>query len=827
MTLFFKGNQANPLIPFISILCICLGCFNTLQAEPFSDAKQAFQSGHYEQAIKHWESAALRDINERVEAWIGIAAAYRYLGLYDQGLRTLNMALPQVRQNPAHHALVLNELSQLHQSAREIEQAIDTAEQAKKLARQSNDSFILAQVLRQWGNVVSAEDDYEEALESYSEALGLLTSSSLISKKPVSKQAVQELQGKLLINQAQTRFLLELDSAYQYPDKLKAFNASITALDKALSATGNWPDAYSETFGLIALAQLAQEIQAEFDKPFLNSQAYQALNQALKLAERIDNAQAKTYAYGQMGLLYEQAERYQDALVLTRRALFWAQQINEQQLLYRWQWHTARIFKGLGNYDEAIVALREAVNIINNQFVREQIVKMGYHLKTFREQVAPVYFELADLLLQQAATTRTAYDRNQKVQEARESIEGFKTAELQDYFQSECITVQAECTPLKEALDAHTAILYPIVLSDRLELLITLPQVDNLVQITVPVSEEALRREIAFFLSALRKHPLSYAARADRDEDETEEVVCAPSSWQNIPLTRQESERAQVFLKPAQKLYTWLIQPLKDKLTEHDINTLILVSEGVLRTLPFSALHDGQDFLIQDYALATAPGLCLSGLKKQQWDVGNILVSGLSEAVQGFSSLPCAEYEKDTLQKLYHLYDDNHIPLFNESFTYPNMQKNIHETRYSIVHIASHGQFKSNLEDTFLLSYDDKLSLDKLEKLIRRTTLQQKQVELLTLSACETAVGNDRAALGLAGVALKAGAKSALATLWKVDDAATPAVVIEFYQQLANQRLSKAQALQKAQKMMLNNRKYRQFQHPYYWSAFLLIGNWL
>jgi CHAT domain-containing protein len=467
------------------------------------------------------------------------------------------------------------------------------------------------------------------------------------------------------------------------------------------------------------------------------------------------------------------------------------------------------------------------VNIINNQFVREQIVKMGYHLKTFREQVAPVYFELADLLLQQAATTRIASVRHQKVQEARESIEGFKTAELQDYFQNECITFQTECTPLKDALDAHTAILYPIVLSDRLELLLTLPYVDNLKQITVPVSEEILRREIALFLSSLRKHPLSYGARADEDEEEEEEADCAPSSWKNIPLTDQESTRAQAFLKPAKKLYGWLIQPLKAKLTQYQINTLIIVPEGVLRTLPYSALHDGQDFLIQDYALATAPGLCLSGLKKRQWDVSNILVSGLSESVQGFSSLPCAEYEKDTLQKLYGLYNDSHIPLFNETFTYPNMQKNIHDTQYSIVHIASHGQFKSNLDKTFLLTYDDKLSLDRLEKLIRRSTSQQKQVELLTLSACETAVGNDRAALGLAGVALKAGAKSALASLWKVDDAATPAIVIEFYKQLANQRFSKAQALQKAQKKMLNDRKYRQFQHPYYWSAFLLIGNWL
>ncbi len=143
------------------------------------------------------------------------------------------------------------------------------------------------------------------------------------------------------------------------------------------------------------------------------------------------------------------------------------------------------------------------------------------------------------------------------------------------------------------------------------------------------------------------------------------------------------------------------------------------------------------------------------------------------------------------------------------------------------MHIASHGQFSANLENTFVLTYDDKLNMDRLEKLMSFTQIETKQpVELLTLSACETAVGDDRAALGLAGVALKAGAQSVLASLWRVDDEATPAVIIEFYRQLQTSALSKAQALQNAQKMVLNDKAYLRYRHPYYWSAFLLIGNW-
>jgi len=118
---------------------------------------------------------------------------------------------------------------------------------------------------------------------------------------------------------------------------------------------------------------------------------------------------------------------------------------------------------------------------------------------------------------------------------------------------------------------------------------------------------------------------------------------------------------------------------------------------------------------------------------------------------------------------------------------------------------------------------DDKLTINRLEKLMRLSEFRKEPVELLTLSACQTAVGDERAALGLAGIAIKAGARSALATLWFIDDTATSVLVSEFYRQLQIP-LSKARALQNAQKMVLSQRRFR---HPAYWSAFLLIGNWL
>ncbi|MDM8564424.1 CHAT domain-containing protein [Candidatus Halobeggiatoa sp. HSG11] len=781
-----------------NIIILFIVCSTNIQAQS-TDIKHFFYTGQYETVIEKLQSSSTQNI----QTWVGIAKAYQYLGLPDKALQVITTTLPSAQQNSIHHVILLNELSQLHLSQSRIEPAKQAIQKALKIVRSTDNTILLAEILRQQGNVQHAENEYETAKKSYAEALNLVNKSNPMMPY-FSTNDVRELYGKILVNQAQTAFWFDTNNAYLYSDTEEALSSSIEAVKQAKQATKNWPDAFSEVFALIALSKVIQNIQNKFSTPKLLQENYQILNQAKEIADRINNAQAKTYAYGYLGRLYEHNQRYPEALNLTRKALFAAQQIQEQLSIYRWQWQLGRIFKAQGKIEEAIVSLKQAVKIINLPAIRNQITGET----DFRTKISPVYFALADLLLQQK--------NDASVREARETIEFFKQAELQDYFQSECLTT--ECTHLEQALNSQTAILYPIVLPDRLELLLSLPNVPELVRVKVLITEKKLRREIAFLVSSLRRHPLSYLA----SDDEDEEVICTPDEWQNLPVS--DSPRTKDFFKPAQKLHMWLIKPLLKSLSEHNIDTLIIVPEGVLRTVPFAALHDGQEFLIQNYALATTPSLCLADLQVQQRTVNEMLVSGLSESVQGFSDLPCAKYEIDTLQKLYSLHDIEYKPLFNKDFTYPNMQQRIDQTKYSIVHIASHGQFKSDLEDTFLLTYDNKLSMDKLENLIRGTTTQK--IDLLTLSACETAVGNDRAALGLAGVALKAGVKSALASLWQVDDAATPAMIIEFYQQLTNQKLTKAQALQNAQKMMLTDAKYVNFQHPYYWSAFLLIGNW-
>jgi CHAT domain-containing protein len=148
----------------------------------------------------------------------------------------------------------------------------------------------------------------------------------------------------------------------------------------------------------------------------------------------------------------------------------------------------------------------------------------------------------------------------------------------------------------------------------------------------------------------------------------------------------------------------------------------------------------------------------------------------------------------------------------------------LHDEQYTILHIASHAQFGNEVDKTFLLTFDEKLSIDNLNRYIGLLQFRDNPLEILTLSACETAAGDDLAALGLAGIAIKAGARSALATLWHINDLASSILVGEFYRQLQGPTTTRAKALQGAQLRLLGDRR---FQHPGYWSPFLLISNWL
>jgi CHAT domain-containing protein len=280
-----------------------------------------------------------------------------------------------------------------------------------------------------------------------------------------------------------------------------------------------------------------------------------------------------------------------------------------------------------------------------------------------------------------------------------------------------------------------------------------------------------------------------------------------------------QQRSSEEYLGSGQQLYAWLIKPIEQQLKAADVHTLVFVPDGVLRSIPMAALHDGKEFLIQKYAIATTPGIDLTDFRPIDRTQVRMLALGLSEGVQGFPPLPNVKPEIEAVKGFY-----GGKALLDRQFLVPAVETEMQGQEYNVVHIASHGLVGNDARDSFLLAYDGKITMDRLSQMIGVYQFRKSALELLTLSACETAVGDDRAALGLAGVAVKSGARSALASLWFIDDEATSLLVTEFYQQLQNPTISKAKALQQAQ-LKIASDPLRQ--HPSFWAPFLLINNWL
>ncbi len=506
--------------------------------------------------------------------------------------------------------------------------------------------------------------------------------------------------------------------------------------------------------------------------------AIELLAEAAEAAREAGDHRMRSYALGDAGTLYEQAARLGEARTLTRRALFEASQADALDAAYQWHWQLGRIERASGAPELALAAFRESVRVLDALRSELALGATGEAL-TFRDEVEPVYLGLVDLLLRRSSAADPS-SRQAALREARDTLESLKTAELRDYYHDPCLAAQRETAV--EAVPG-AVVLYPVVLPDRLELIVG--------------TEEGLT--------------------AYRSPVDAATLVAAVRSFRQLLPKRTTNQ----YLPLAQQLYDWLIRPAAPSLEGRSISALVIVPGGALRTIPFGALHDARQdlFLAQKVAVATAPGLTLINPRRIDTTRVEVLAAGISESVQGFPALPNVRAEIEQVDARF-----DGLTLVDESFGAERFAREVLERPFGIVHIASHGEFRGEAGESFVLTYDRKLTMGELGDIVGRTRLRNEApLELLTLSACQTAAGDDRAALGLAGVALRAGARSALATLWSVSDEASAVLVKRFYAELAG-GASRAEALRRAQIELLETRAY---QHPAYWAPFLLISSWL
>jgi len=726
-------------------------------------ALNAFQQGSFEQAIIHWEKN-IEELNSfyDVEILIHLSMAHQAMGNYQAAFKYSAQAWSVVENNnnPIQESAVFNQMSDLWLAVGDVEKALQLADDSVAAARQADQPAVLMQALNTLGNVLSVSGYYLDAVAAYQESVQLASQSS-----------VQESVLKALVNE------------YRVTVDYGTVAEVLKSLEKTRNYLNQFPHQQNKIPYLIAVGTITQILLDEENfadhKSALLQFSYESFQQAIALAEAAENVYSLSMAYGYWAQLYEQEQRYDEAQKLNRKALFFAKQQDFPHVLYLWQWQQGRILKALGDINAAITTYQAAIETlapIQHSF------DVGYRSLpgNFDQQVRAVYYQLADLILQQAANTQNETEKQQRLFTARDIIESAKAAELENYFKDEClVALQSKKTELGKIAEG-TAILYPIPLADRLVLLLNIGT--TLQQVSLPVE--------AF------------------EFDETVQLF-------RIQLQTRPNNR---FLYQAQQLYQWLITPIAAQLKAQHIDTLIVVPDGKLRLVPFSALHDGEQFLIEQYAVVTTPGAKLIEPTPLQQHDNQVLLVGLSEAVQDYPPLPSVPKELNEIEKIAGKVDK----IINTAFSADSVANALRETEYNIVHIATHGEFSSDPEQTYLLTYDEKIKMDRLKSIIGLGRFRKTPLELLTLSACRTGVGDDKAALGLAGIAIQAGARSAIASLWFVDDEATSLVIADFYHHLLETGLSKAKALQSAQKNLIGQPRYW---HPAYWAPFLLIGN--
>lgn len=727
--------------------------------------------GQTQQALSTWKQAAAtyeqaNDYSGMLISRINQAQALKTLGLYRRALITLTEVNNILQKQPDSRikAAGLRSLGSAFLLVGDLEQSRQALQQSLALAQKLQSTPDIAATLFDLGNTARVGKDLEAALEFYQQAAAIAPSSSLNVQAQLNQLSLLiETQQGSVVEDLLPKIQSQLS---QLPPSRVTVYAQID-LAKNLMEIGSTGAGERGSGGEEALGRNGQF-------PISNpSEIAQLLATAVQQAQSLGDQRAEAYAVGNLGKLYEQTQQWSSAQELTQKALMLSQAINAPDIAYRWQWQLGRLLNAQGKTTNAIAAYSEAVNTL--QALRNDLLAVSPDVQfSFRESVEPVYRQFVSLLLQGEAS-------QENLAKARDVIESLRIAELNNFFREACLDTQSVQI---DQIDNKAAVFYPIILSDRLEVILSLPQ-QPLRRYTTPISQNELESII----------------------DQLRQTLVIRSQLDFMPYSKT--------------IYDWLIRPIETDLANSKVDTLVFTLDGSLRNIPMAALHDGNQYLVENYNIALSPSLQLVDPKPlPQGAALKTLVAGLTEARLGFAPLKYVAQEVEEIQ--------SELPstaLINQEFTSEAFRKELDSSSLSVVHIATHGRFSSNAEETFILAWDGRINVKEFDQILQPTNLNRpKSIDLLVLSACETAAGDKRAALGLAGVAVRTGARSTLATLWSVSDFATAKLMGLFYKELTEIKSTKAEALRHAQVTLLKD---PQYQHPIYWAPFVLVGNWL
>ncbi|MDY6900639.1 MAG: CHAT domain-containing protein [Cyanobacteriota bacterium] len=770
-------------------------------------------------ALENWKEATAiykkeNFNNAKIRSLINQNIALQALGRYRLAFKVLERVLTELNEQPASALKVtaLRNFGDVQLYLGEIDASLNTLQKSYEIAQEINSTPQIAQTLLSLANVerakanklivplrsttifekiaplvyiakpISAEVEklYQRAVETYEKSLAVSTSPEIKIKAELNKLGI-------LIE------LKEFSKAGKLSSELQSAINKLPVSETSIEARINLAQ------NLLFLKQVSPGNASKWED------IAKILAFSIKQAEILSDTRLQAYGMGTLGSVYLQTENLTDAHQLTKKAVDLALEVEAKDIAYLWQWQLGYIFKAKDNITQAIDYYSQAVNNLND--LRGDLLVLNPDIQfSFRDNVEPVYRQLVDLLLQSSNSqnisnkelNQTGLDNkslnNTNLRKARDVIEALQLREIENYFQEVCLQAKPEIVDkIIDKTDATAAVIYPIILQDRLEIILKLPNQNKFNRYTTYIQASKLEKTI---------EELQYSLRQPEQVNQVKNI--------------------------SEKIYNWLIKPLEADLQTNQIETLVFVLDGNLRNIPMAVLYDSkaqeqQKYLIEKYAIVLTPGLQMLKPKSLQTAKLKILMAGVSEKRlidnKEFNPLDKVEVELDAIKSQI----PNSKKLLNQSFTDTNLKKQVDSARYTVVHIATHGNFSSDLEETYILTWNKLLKVEDFDKLFQiNTNIDSQAIELLVLSACETANGDKRATLGLSGIAIRAGARSTLASLWAVEDESTAQLIGQFYQELQNNQSNKAKALQQAQIKLLNNSE-----PPLVWAPYVLIGNWL
>ena len=880
-----------------------------------NQGQQLLTIGRFQEALPLFEQALMivREIGERQGEGVilsNIGAVYHNLGRYEQALATYEEALA-IRTEVGDRAGVgqtLNNIGLVYSNLGRYEQALATYDQALAIRTEVGDRAGEGATLNNIAEVYSNLGRYEQALATYEEALAISTEVgnrrgegiTLTNIGVVYRNLGRYEQALATYEQALAIFTEVGDRATEGTtlNNIAVVYANLGRYEQALSTLEQALAILTEVGDRATEGTTLNNIGLMYANLGRNEQALAAYEQALAILTEVGDRATEGTTLNNIGAVYRNLGRNEQALATLEQALAIRTEVGDRVGAATTLNNMGFVLEAMEQPELAIVLFKQSVN--QWEAIRGDIRGLDTELQqSFTDYVSRSYRRLADLLLQA-----------DRILEAQRVLDLLRVQELDEYLEDVRSTAQTQSGIDYWQIETELLALYQQVLDEAAELRqlqsqpfdeLTASERERLSELQdarVAVQERFFddfrdRPDVITAINLIRESTQgqnleldSYAQLQDELQAMPQRTVVlyplilenrlelvlvfpdAPPLRFSVTVSSTELNQAIVEFGQqlttrdpnieaiAQQLYTWLIEPMEDTLTQQGVESIIYSPDGALRYIPLAALHDGEQYLAQRFSISHITADSLTDLADPPRENQRLLAAAcaecsfsftVGESPYDFGNLPFTEVEVSNLGNQY----PNASVLLNQDFSLSDLENRLGS--YDLIHLATHAAFVTNIpqESFFVLGSGERISLRDIR---RRWNLSH--VGLIVLSACQTAVGSVELGSGIEFLGLghqlqTAGAQSVIASLWQVSDGGTQVLMDAFYVAL-NNGYSKAEALQRAQIALITSdetvlegdrgtatieiidtrtgqplERSTDLAHPYYWAPFILIGNGL